>query len=576
MSTTKEESFLAAAAGGKFFLDTRYLLLTTPLVITTSLLTTSAGHFSQTEPPLNTLGLLSAIFLANIFALSICAIWVLVFSKTIFRNRARNPVPLFWVIIFSASVGALKGAMTGLGCWLLQIESDLAATISDRVGQTTLLGAWLIPAITLVAHRLSILQAQREALVAERVSNTLIESGAAQTRDNQASLRAFAAMAKKELSSISTPVSTDEQTSHYAQAIRRLVTDQLRPLSHRIWEQENKRISSFSIAEIARQSIFGFSKARSVVALVYVVTAFPSIMRFVGLGEAVLRSILAGAVIYVGFWAMSAFTPKKYWVATSWFVLAILGVSYLSFVTGELAFGYVTEFDAFETVMAVWLWLTQLTFISAFLSGVRKSGFEIKQQFADLYGSGSIDRAVRLNQARIQNRDFANYLHGQVQNKLLSVALGLEKGKATKEELEQALAVVENILKTLDSNFQTMNSGDIDAEVAKLNDQWLGFIKIRWNLDTGVKNLETRKRILLMQLVDEAISNAVRHGLAKKVLVNAAVAADEEVTLEVIDDGIGPRDGKAGLGSTFFKSVSKGNWKLEQGPNGGSKLNLRF
>jgi signal transduction histidine kinase len=245
-------------------------------------------------------------------------------------------------------------------------------------------------------------------------------------------------------------------------------------------------------------------------------------------------------------------------------------------VTGELAFGYVTEFDAFETVMAVWLWLTQLTFISAFLSGVRKSGFEIKQQFADLYGSGSIDRAVRLNQARIQNRDFANYLHGQVQNKLLSVALGLEKGKATKEELEQALAVVENILKTLDSNFQTMNSGDIDAEVAKLNDQWLGFIKIRWNLDTGVKNLETRKRILLMQLVDEAISNAVRHGLAKKVLVNAAVAADEEVTLEVIDDGIGPRDGKAGLGSTFFKSVSKGNWKLEQGPNGGSKLNLRF
>lgn len=575
MSPTKEESFLAAA-GGKFFLDTRYLLLTTPLVITTSLLTTSAGYFSQTEPPLNTLGLLSAIFLANIFALSICAIWVLVFSKTIFRNRARNPVPLFWVIIFSASVGALKGTMTGLGCWLLQIESDLGSTIVDRVGQTSLLGAWLIPAISLVAHRLSVLQAQRDSLVAERVSNTLIESGIAQTRDNQASLRAFADMAKYELSSIGRSTNGEDSANQYARAIRRLVAEQLRPLSHRIWEQENKRISSFSLSEIARQAIFSFTQARTVVAVVYAITAFPSIIKSVGISEGILRSILAGTVIQVGFWLMSEFRPKKYWVATCWFLLANLAVSFLTFVTGEIVFGYVSAFDEFQTVLAVWLWLTQLTFISAFLFGVRKGSSEIKQEFADLYGSETIDRAVRLSQARIQNRDFANYLHGQVQNKLLAVALGLEKGEATKEELEQALALVENILKTLDSGFQTLNSGDLESELAKLSNQWLGFVRITWNLDSHLKNLETRKRILLIQLIDEATSNAIRHGLAKNVFVLAKVLSDQKINLEVIDDGIGPRAGKAGLGSTFFNSVSKGNWDLVQESTGGTKLTLQF
>lgn len=575
MSPTKEESFLAAA-GGKFFLDTRYLLLTTPLVITTSLLTTSAGYFSQTEPPLNTLGLLSAIFLANIFALSICAIWVLVFSKTIFRNRARNPVPLFWVIIFSASVGALKGAMTGLGCWLLQIESDLGSTIVDRVGQTSLLGAWLIPAISLVAHRLSVLQAQRDSLVAERVSNTLIESGIAQTRDNQASLRAFADMAKYELSSIGRSTNGEDSANQYARAIRRLVAEQLRPLSHRIWEQENKRISSFSLSEIARQAIFSFTQARTVVAVVYAITAFPSIIKSVGISEGILRSILAGAVIQVGFWLMSEFRPKKYWVATCWFLLANLAVSFLTFVTGEIVFGYVSAFDEFQTVLAVWLWLTQLTFISAFLFGVRKGSSEIKQEFADLYGSETIDRAVRLSQARIQNRDFANYLHGQVQNKLLAVALGLEKGEATKEELEQALALVEYILKTLDSGFQTLNSCDLESELAKLSNQWLGFVRITWNLDSHLKNLETRKRILLIQLIDEATSNAIRHGLAKNVFVLAKVLSDQKINLEVIDDGIGPRAGKAGLGSTFFNSVSKGNWDLVQESTGGTKLTLQF
>jgi signal transduction histidine kinase len=573
MFQSNKNSFISAA-GGKWFLDTRFLLLTTPLVVTTSLLTTSAQN--RPESDLGTWLLYGGILLANIFALVVCSVWILLFAKTVFRNRAVKPVPFIFVILFSGSVGALKGAATGLGAWLLQVEPDLATTIANRVGQTTLLGAWLIPAISLVAHRLSILQAQREALVAERVSNTLLESGAAQTRDNQAALRAFASMAKQELSKIATTVSNAEPTTQYAQAIRALVTDQLRPLSHRIWDQENKRISSFSFSEISRKAIYSFTGARLVVALVYALTAFPSIIRFVPPGEAVLRSLLAAAVIYLGFWLMSFYRPKKYWIATCWFVLAILGVSYLTFLTGERAFGYVREFNAVETVMAVWLWLTQLTFISAFLAGIRKSGSEIKQEFAELYGSESIDRAVRLSHARIQNRDFANYLHGQVQNKLLSVALGLENGKATKEELQRALELVEDILKSLDSNFKTINSGDIDSEIEKLNVQWLGFINIDWIIQQAVRDLETRQRVILIQVIDEAISNALRHGMAKNVRVVARVGEDSILQLEVTDDGIGPRNGKAGLGSTFFKSVSKGEWALSQEPNGGTKLTLQF
>jgi signal transduction histidine kinase len=255
--------------------------------------------------------------------------------------------------------------------------------------------------------------------------------------------------------------------------------------------------------------------------------------------------------------------------------MAILGVSCLTFWSGELFFGYVSGFRLFDTLLAVWLWLLQLTFISAFLSGVRKGGTELKQEFAELYGSESIDKAVRLSQARIQNRDFANYLHGQVQNKLLSVALGLEKGESTKQELEQALVIVEEILKSLDSNFKSMNSGDINAEVENINLQWLGFITITWNLDESVQKIETRQKIILIQVIDEAISNAVRHGLAKNVSVSATSKLGQ-LELTVTDDGIGPRSGRWGLGSTFFKSVSKGNWSLTHQPNGGSRLTINF
>lgn len=575
MSPSNRNEFLASA-GGRWFLDTRFLLLTTPLVITTSLLTTSSKFVSPNDSLQESWATYGQLFLANIFALALCAVWVILFSKTVFKNRAAKPVPLFLVILFSSSVGALKGAATGFGSWFLLVEPDLALAISSRVWQTTLLGAWLVPAIALVASRLAILQAQREALVAERVSNTMLETGAAQTRDNQAALRAFAVMAKNELSKISKSASSVQPNKQYALAIRKLVSDQLRPLSHRIWDQENKRISSFSFTEIARNAVFGFTQARAVVAVIYAITALPSILRFVPLGEAALRSAFAAGVIYVGFWLASFYKPRSYRLATLWFLASVFAIATISFITGELVFGYVAEFDAFQTVSAVWLWLTQLTFISAFLSGVRKGGSAIKQEFAELYGSESIDRAVRQSQARIQNRDFANYLHGQVQNKLLSVALGLEKGQATKEELQQALALVEDILKSLDSEFKSMNSGDLAAEMAKINEQWLGFIAITWNLNKLVSALETRQKVLLIQVVDEAISNAVRHGMAKKVVVNVQVSASNSVELEITDDGIGPRNGKQGLGTTFFKNVSNGDWSLEQMPNGGSRLKLNF
>jgi len=574
MSTTSEGSF-RKYLGGSWFLDTKALLLSTPLVISASILTTSSKYVSDSDTALEAWGIYGRLLLSNIFALAICALWVLAFAQTIFRNRAVRPISPAIVIFFSAGVGAIKGAATGLACWLLSVEPELADAISSRVWQTTVLGAWLIPAVTLVAARMALLQEQRESLVAERVSNTLLETGAAQTRDNQAALRAFAALAKTELAKVSAATSIDGGGSKYAETIRRLVMDQLRPLSHRIWDQENKRISSFSFSEISRNAIYGFDQAKLLVAGVYFVTSIPTILRFVPFVESLVRALLAAVCIYLGLALTAKFKPARYWQATTWFMLSMLVIAYLTFMSGEWVFGFVAGFKPLDTLIAVWVWLIQLTFITAFLAGIRKSGTEIRQEFADLYGSESIDRAVRLSQSRIQNRDFANYLHGQVQNKLLSVALGLERGEATKDELERALVMVEDILISLDSNFQTMNSGDIQDEIMKFNSQWLGFLSISWNIDDSVIALESRQRVLLLQVIDEAISNAVRHGLAKQVQVSA-VSNSNGLVLEIVDDGIGPRSGKAGLGSTFFKNVSKGNWSLSQEPAGGSRLKVKF
>lgn len=574
MSQNNKLDFLREA-GGRWFLEARFLLLTVPLVISTSLLTTGPAFLPVDATQNETLGIYGRLLLASVFALLICAAWVILFSKTLFVKRNIRPIPFGIVIFFGAGVGALKGAATGLGSWILQIEPLLNAAIASRVWQTTLLGAWLIPAVALVAARLSSLQDKREALVAERVSNTLIENGKSRTRENQAALRDFAMMAKNELSKITDSPGAAESSAKYANAIRRLVTDQLRPLSHRIWEQENKRISSFSFAATVRNSIFNFTKPRLVVSLIYLVTAIPAILRFVPIAETIGRSLLAGTSIFLGLWLASLYQPKKYWAASTYFLVSIGVISYFNFLAGEFVFGAVPEFGLLETILVIWIWLLQLTFISSFLSGMRVGGSVLDQELSDLFGSKSIDRAVRQSQARIQNREFANYLHGQVQNKLLSVALGLEKGEATKQQLRESLEMVESILTSLNSSFPSLHSDDIEFEISKMTDQWQGFLTIEWDIVEGSLNLESGVKVLLIQVIEEAISNSVRHGLSRNLKVSFE-DSDELKLLSVIDDGIGPRNGKPGLGSSFFGNVSSGNWSLIQLPSGGSKLTVHF
>lgn len=557
--------------GGKWFLDTKFLLLTTPLVITTSLLSTGAQVDAVTLGVSDSFARYAKLFLANIFALALCAVLVIPLAKTVFAKRYLRPVPILVVVLFSAAVGALKGAATGLGSWALSVEPDLLEAISSRAWQTTLLGSWLIPAMALVAARIEVLQQQRDALVAERVNATLMASGNAQNLANRSALMAFATMAKTELNKIELNAS-DRPNTDYANAIRKLVSEQLRPLSHRIWEKENKRTSSFAFADIVRTAVLNFTGPRALISLIYAVISIPSTLRFVPLPEALIRSIVTGLVIFLGFQLASQLKPTRYATATVWFLTTTLTVTLISFYASEGIFGFIAEFRPLETILAFWIWLTQLTFMTSFLVGVRRGRENIKSELELLHGSASIERVARYTHARIQNRDFANFLHGQVQNRLLSVALGLERGEATRQELESALQMVKSILQDVDFNFSNSSSNDLQTELNKVFSQWAGFVAIEANLPANTSKMSARTRVLVVQVIEEAIANAVRHGLARN--IGVVLKFENNWKLEITDDGIGPRSGKPGLGTEFFKRVSAGTWKLEQNPNGGSTLSL--
>ena len=562
-------------AGGKWFLDTRFLLAATPMIISLSMLSAGAsrqsGFYSSTDALIYYLGIL----LANLVAVLVCASVVIFSAKSVFTKREVKPLPLWVVAAFSAGVGALKGVSTGTMIWVFQIEPDLVSAITSRYWQTAILGLWLLPALALVASRLEEMQIQRDALVAEKVKTLLRDSTNDTSSRVKELLREFADLANKKLSNRASVTEVTSQSSDYAKEIRSLVSEELRPLSHSIWTQENKKFYSFSMAATARRAIFEFSSARVLISLTYFLTSVPSVARFTTLNHAFFRCLVAGIVIYLIIRISEIYKAKKYPLAICWFLVITLLSTIAGFYSGEIVFGFLDGFRALESVLATWLWLIQVSFMCSFLIDVRKGRKNLESEFSTIYDMAAIDKAAKFAQARMQSRDLANFLHGHVQNKLLGIALSLEKSQPTAEELEGALKAVDEVFKSIEYEFEILNSGNISEGLSNQVRQWQGFVKIKSLIDSKVDGLPVRDRVFILQVIDEAVANSVRHGLSKNISIQANVLNGRTV-IEVADDGLGPRDGKPGLGSSFFESVSSGNWSLEQQSSGGSKLTVNF
>jgi Signal transduction histidine kinase len=188
------------------------------------------------------------------------------------------------------------------------------------------------------------------------------------------------------------------------------------------------------------------------------------------------------------------------------------------------------------------------------VAGVQTNTAEIK----DLTQQLDSESFAVLNKRR---KELANQLHGEVQSRLMSLVLRQEAGQT----IDRVVAIEElsQISKLLEQGTPEVSS--LEQSVQKTVNKWQGFAKIT------VTQLETNKDpVVVAEIIDEAVSNAFRHGKANKVTVSLK---DNQLT--VIDNGIGPTKGKPGIGSQLLDSASR-EWELTPGVDGGSLLRVKF
>lgn len=190
---------------------------------------------------------------------------------------------------------------------------------------------------------------------------------------------------------------------------------------------------------------------------------------------------------------------------------------------------------------------------------------EIAQQtFRDLLDHERIESLARSRIAAEVAREAAQHLHGPVQARLAACAVAMELASQTgdtnayREALFQAQAALATPI--FDPPPTGISLPDLLQAVA---DPWRGLVSVV--VDAPDLDLPPTTRTTVERIVEEALTNAVRHGAARHVHVEVR-DADGLVTVQIDDDGRGPTFGGAGLGTAYLDRMTNGQWQLEPSP----------
>jgi len=569
---------LKADIGGSWFLYRKSLIPLAPFLTFFSTLATSSTQVSLGAPEQD-LGLrYFSLVAANVASILLCWLYIELASATVFRNRNVNPIHWIGVLAFSASVGFLKGLSTGLFSFMFGSENNIEAAILNRIAQTTVLGLWTLPVLALVTAAYFKYQNEREALIDERIKIAAMPESKALILEQQARLRDFISESKSKISELQKPAQGTYDAASIALALRKLIEEGLRPISHQIWLTEQKRRSGFRLRDLTLLALDKNPFPMAFVGLSLFIGLFPlNLVAYPAFDALVLTMVTIVLILGI----LGLFVLLNRFLRVHPVLLFLAGnivASTLGFWLTAIIFGTEINQESLVRMLSLLIWLLQISLFASVLTEVLTSRSEVRAELLKLTGNADINTDVARAANRFASRALAQHVHSNIQNQLLARALTLDNENLTEAEIELQLSEVQKLLDLALDTSLVANQESLLANLEEIVERWRGFVRIDLDLELDQNTLDPIISQALVQIVGEAISNSVRHGLAQTISIRIAEQVTDESVLEVTiaDDGLGPRSGPTGLGAELFTSVSGGSWQIISRASGGTELSLQI
>jgi signal transduction histidine kinase len=479
-------------------------------------------------------------------------------------------------------LGAVRGVAIDLGVWLLDLEPKVSF-IYKVFNSTISLPLWFIGLALLVESRrqfqqefeaLFLRSLRKEQTSAEKLSRDL-----GQVHDGE-QIKQLQSLATGLAIEIEETLNLPTQKINYAKQVEKihdLINKKLRPASAELWNGSNLSTPKLSISTLIRISLLEHRLKVIAASLLFSPYIFIGLNGSQGWQFAIIQSLLA-TVLNILIFMIYEMLFKNGLINRKSANILIMGSSFviplltILFILPDSLFW--AESDATKFFYQLFLSSTHISILLGFnlyklLDQYRSTVLANFEQIAkgeELFPFSNADLTAS------RDIDLARYLHGELQAGLIATSLILERAiKAGDTNLaNHALRSTVDILNQDHARVSQSRTSSPHARLEKISSGWKGIAEVKITLD-WIDDLETLVLNDIITLIDEAVSNAIRHAKASSILVTGS-RAGEDLHFEILSDGAGMTAKGVGLGTKLFNELAS---NLTYSKNGEQNL-LKF
>ncbi len=504
-------------------------------------------------------------------------LFMIALGRTLYRNRREVPVAI-WIVVTSGGLSGLIVTWTIIGLASL-VGLDTGFGSLDQLVVISLLSAYGACMIILLLDYRDRTATARAALVEEAVQ---LEIEAMQRSAIVAQLKAqLDADVTAKLGAARTTLESRLQLALDAEGLdqgadrpdwdeisdllRETAQSSVRPLSARMWQQAAQSYPRRSGWVIIPNIVSGQPFRPLLIIVIHAVTGLKEVTTLFGPERGVtLLTMQCLAILGICGPAnalMRRFPCQHSKIFIGALVLLESGVIATSFFRES----WVTGSAPLSWAIAQVIVGTALVLITSGFGAWRQFDVSSRDLFRDRLRRNTVASMARSRQLADLARQASRLLHGSVQTRLHSCAMAIDSaGEAGSERtrieaLLEALAILDQPME------QPPLSGSIGEEVQRKVALWGSLceftIEIKRDSHVDVDTTHSSPESI-GRIVEEGISNAIRHGKATRIDIVVSTRPDGTCDVEITDNGTGPQGGKPGIGSALLHQLSAGAWSL--------------
>lgn len=380
-------------------------------------------------------------------------------------------------------------------------------------------------------------------------STELSSSEIARTIDNMQDIQALQANLRGIAQEAKTSQLSSAQLLTAASKIRQEIEVWLRPLSNRIWFDSTQGLPKFRIWELLKESLRGLRINWWLTSTISGCTFYLGALSVLGFGDATIRAVSFVATFTILLMLLSKLRQRVASTITVG-VIVLVAIAVISNLVGDIVTFLLLGVTAFSGNILLPLFGPLTSFgvlwIAALLGQIKVDWAELEKLLA---------RSSSQPETEILKSRLAGFLHNSVQSELSGIALAFERTDPSENaDIKRLVSRLEAIAtKSIGSEFATVTLAP-GIRLNKVIESWQGIADVRCDLTDEISN--HLKLPLAVELIEEAISNAVRHAGAKQITIIISELG-EDLQVVVTHPARVNSKGKARLGFLWLERYSK-------------------